>query len=100
MVLSAAPSLTGNVTFVSASATGIFTTQNGVAASATGANFALQYSSTASFGVIWGALGSVAPTIAATQGCLYINTSGSSTATRMYIKASAAGTWTNFTTAA
>jgi hypothetical protein len=100
MVLSANASHTGNVTFVSASATGIFTTQNGVAASATGANFALQYSSTASFGVIWGALGSVAPTIAATQGCLYINTSGSSTATRMYIKASAAGTWTNFTTAA
>jgi hypothetical protein len=42
----------------------------------------------------------VAPTIAATQGCLYINTSGSSTATRMYVKVSAAGTWTNFTTAA
>jgi hypothetical protein len=100
MVLSAAPSLTGNVTLVSAAATGILTTQNGVAASATGANFALQFSSTASFGVIWGALGSVAPTIAATQGCLYINTSGSSTATRMYVKVSAAGTWTNFTTAA
>lgn len=98
MVLSAAPALTGNTTLVSAAATGILTTQNAVAASASVVSTALLWSSTASFGIVWGAVGSVVPTIAATQGCLFINTSGSSVSTRMYVRSSAS-TWISFTTA-
>jgi len=96
-VLATAPALTGNVTLVSASATGILTAQNGVAASASVATTALLWSSTASFGIQWAANGSVVPTIAATQGSLFINTTGSSTAARIFVRGSAA--WIAVTTA-
>lgn len=96
-VLSVAPAFTGNATFVSASATGIITAQNGVAASASVVSAAFQWSSTGSFGLNWAAAGSVVPTIAAQQGSLFINTTGSSTAARIFVRGSAA--WIAVTTA-
>jgi hypothetical protein len=45
--------------------------------------------------------GSGAPTgIQATKGSLYINTTATTTTTRMYINTDGSTTWTNFTTAA
>jgi hypothetical protein len=44
--------------------------------------------------------GAGAPTIAAPQGSLYINTTGNSTSTRMYINTNGTTGWTNFVTAA
>ncbi len=109
MVLSASPTLSGTAsfaatvhsglaTFSSAQTTvGTGTFQNAVAASASVVSTGILFSSTASFGVIWGALGSVAPTLAVTQGTLLINTSGSSIASRMFIRTSSS--WTSITTA-
>lgn len=48
-------------------------------------------------GIYWG---SGAPTITAPQGSLYLNTTGSSTSTRMYINTTGSTTWTAVTTAA
>lgn len=100
VVLSAGPTFTSIINGAGLTLSASPTFQNAVAASASVTTTALQWSSTSSFGVMWAAMGSVVPTLAATQGCLLINTTGSSTATRMYVKTSAAGTWTNFTTAA
>lgn len=44
--------------------------------------------------------GTAAPTFSAKKGTVYINLTGSSTATRMYINTDGGTTWTNFTTAA
>lgn len=44
--------------------------------------------------------GTGAPTFTAPKGTLYINLTGSSTATRMYVNTDAGTTWTNFTSAA
>ena len=44
--------------------------------------------------------GSAAPTHSAAKGTLFINTGGSSTATRLYVNTDGATTWTNFTSAA
>ncbi len=44
--------------------------------------------------------GTGAPTFTAPKGTLYINLTGSTTATRMYINTNGATTWTNFTSAA
>jgi hypothetical protein len=46
------------------------------------------------------ASGAGAPTHAAPKGSLYINTTGSSTSTRMYVNTDGSTTWTNFTSAA
>jgi len=46
------------------------------------------------------AFGSGAPTVAASQGSLYLRTDGSSTSTRLYINTDGASTWTAVTTAA
>ncbi len=110
MVLSASPTLSGTAsiaaatfsglaTFSSAQTTvGIGTFQNAVAASASVVSTAILFSSTASFGIIWGALGSVAPTLATSQGTLLLNTTGSSVASRMFIRTSSS--WSAVTTAA
>lgn len=46
-------------------------------------------------------VGSGAPTgISAPQGSIYINKTGSSTSTRMYVNTDGSTTWTSFTTAA
>lgn len=45
-------------------------------------------------------IGAGAPTFAAPKASLYINTTGSSTSTRMYINTDGATTWTAVTTAA
>jgi hypothetical protein len=44
--------------------------------------------------------GTGAPTFSAKKGTVYINLTGSSTSTRMYVNTDGATTWTNFTTAA
>lgn len=100
MVLSASPSFSGTTAFASQTSTGTGTFQTSVASSAGGTGTAaILFSSTASFGILFGATGSAAPSQAAAAGCLFINTTGSNTASRMYIRTSAAA-WTTFTTAA
>lgn len=44
--------------------------------------------------------GAGAPTESAPKGTIYVNLTGSSTATRMYVNTDGATTWTSFTTAA
>jgi hypothetical protein len=44
--------------------------------------------------------GTGAPTFTAPKGTLYVNLTGSSTATRLYVNTDGATTWTNFTSAA
>lgn len=44
--------------------------------------------------------GTGAPTFSAPKGTLYINLTGSSTATRLYVNTNGSTTWTNFTSAA
>jgi hypothetical protein len=44
--------------------------------------------------------GTGAPTYSAKKGTLYINLTGSSTSTRLYVNTDGATTWTNFTSAA
>lgn len=44
--------------------------------------------------------GTGAPTFSAPKGTLYVNLTGSSTATRLYVNTDAGTTWTNFTSAA
>ena len=58
---------------------------------------ALNFSSTANFGVFYG---SGAPTLSAAQGSLYMRSDGSSTSTRMYVNTNGSTTWTAVTTAA
>lgn len=58
---------------------------------------ALNFSSTANFGVFYG---SGAPTVSAAQGSLYLRSDGSSTSTRMYVNTNGSTTWTAVTTAA
>lgn len=95
LVLSASPSLTGTVTFASLSATGTGVFISGAVASA-GVVQAIGIGSVAAFGVYFGA---GTPSItSASQGSLYLNTTGSSTATRMFVFSSAS-TWIAVTTA-
>ncbi len=54
-------------------------------------------SNTANLGVFFG---SGAPTLTAAQGSLYLNTTGSSTSTRLYVNTDGATTWTAVTTVA
>jgi hypothetical protein len=98
MVLSAAPSITGLATFTSLSATGTAAVQTAVAASAAGGNFALQWSANPSFGIQWGGVGSVVPTVAGSTGSLFLNSTASAAANRMYVRSSAS-TWIAVTTA-
>lgn len=44
--------------------------------------------------------GTGAPTFSAKKGTLYINLTGSSTSTRLYVNTDGGTTWTNFTSAA
>lgn len=44
--------------------------------------------------------GAGVPTFTAKQGSIYINTTGSSTSTRMYVNTDGATTWASFTTSA
>ena len=44
--------------------------------------------------------GAGAPSHTAPKGTVYVNLTGSSTSTRMYVNTDAATTWTNFTSAA
>ena len=44
--------------------------------------------------------GTGAPTFSAPKGTLYINLTGSTTATRLYVNTNGSTTWTNFTSAA
>jgi hypothetical protein len=44
--------------------------------------------------------GTAAPTFSAKKGTLYINLTGSSTSTRLYVNTDGGTTWTNFTSAA
>lgn len=57
----------------------------------------LNFSSTEGLGLYFG---QGAPGIVAAKGSLYINTTGSSTSTRMYINTGGSTVWTAFTTAA
>lgn len=45
-------------------------------------------------------VGAGAPTLSAAKGSLYVNTTGSSTSTRMYVNTDGATTWASFTTSA
>lgn len=55
------------------------------------------FSSTANLGH-YGGTG--APTLSAAKGSTYVNTTATTTTTRMYINTDGGTTWTNFTTAA
>jgi len=55
-----------------------------------------KFSSTANLGVFFG---SGAPTLTAAQGSLYLNTTGSGTANRMYVNTNGSTGWTAVTTA-
>jgi len=60
----------------------------------TGAGY--KFSSTTNLGVFFGA---GAPTLSAAQGSLYLNTTGNSTSTRMYVNTNSTTGWTAVTTA-
>jgi hypothetical protein len=91
-------SVAGNVTANNISATGTSRILSGTAAPVGGtAGAGMLMSSTANFGLFFG---NGAPTLAAAQGSLYINTTASTTTTRLYINTNGSTTWTTFTTAA
>lgn len=89
------------IQFSTATASGLFSTsstisiQTGVAISST-ATQAINMSSASSFGIFFGT--GVPSITTATQGSVYLNGSGSSTSSRMYIFSSAS-TWIAVTTA-
>lgn len=64
------------------------------AAGSTGVGLLL--GNTTNFGIFFG---SGAPTIQASKGSLYLNTTGSSTSTRLYVNSTGAATWVAVTTA-
>jgi hypothetical protein len=77
--------------------TGQLSVQGVTAPPASGSsNAGIKMSSTSNFGVFFG---SGAPTFSAAQGSFYMNTTGSSTSTRMYINTNGSTTWTNVVTA-
>lgn len=67
------------------------------AGGATGPAVALGVGAT---GVLGFYFGSGAPTISAQQGSVYLNTTGSSTSTRLYVNTTGSTTWTAVTTVA
>jgi hypothetical protein len=95
-------SVTGNVTGgniktagqVSATGNALFLASTAVPVGGT-AGAGIMMSSTANLGVFFG---SGAPTIAAAQGSLYLNTAGSSTSTRLYVNTTGSTSWTAVTT--
>lgn len=96
-------SVTGNITGGNVlsnaviSAVGNATILSGTAVPAggtTGAGY--KFSSTTNLGVFFG---SGAPTLSAAQGSLYLNTTGNSTSTRMYVNTNGTTGWTAVTTA-
>jgi hypothetical protein len=99
LVLSASPTFTGTASFAATTQTGLLSAVTSVAiSSATAATQCLiSGTTTTSFGIYFG--NSSAPSFAAAQGSIYMNSGGSSTSTRLYVKASAATTWVNVTTA-
>lgn len=86
----------GAATGTSLSTTGTHTALNATAIP-TGGGAAFLLSSTASFGVFFGA---GAPTISAAKGSLYLRSDGSGTGDRMYVNTNGSTTWTAVTTAA
>ena len=79
------------------SATGNAIILSGTAPPAGGtAGAGLRMSSTSNFGVFFGA---GVPSLSAAQGSLYINTTGSSTTTRLYVNTNGSTGWTSVTTA-
>jgi len=98
LVLSASPSLSGTLALASATATGTMTVLSGTAvASGVATQAAILFSSTASFGVFFGA---GAPSFSAAQGSLYLRSDGSATTNRGYINRDGAASWTAITTSA
>ena len=105
-----APTSTGAVTITPATtitgvltnpggytSTGGVTIYSGTAVPAGGtAGSGLKMSSTSNLGVFFG---SGSPTLSAAQGSLYINTTGNSTSTRLYVNTNGTTGWTNVTTA-
>ena len=88
-----ATTLTGAVSTV-----GQISTQTSTAPPASGATTAgIKMSSTANLGFFYG---NGAPTFSAAKGSLYVNTTATTTTTRLYINSSGSTTWTNFTSAA
>lgn len=89
----------GGLSFVGNNVTSTFAVtafaQTSPAAGGTG-NAGLTISSVANLGVF---VGSGAPTISAAQGALYLNTTGSSTTTRLYVNTNGSTGWTSVTTA-
>lgn len=69
-----------------------------LAGTATTAGGAVLPAITLGLGALGVYFGSGAPTITAPQGSLYLNTTGSSTSTRMYINTTGSTTWTAVTT--
>ena len=89
----------GSLSFVGSNvnSTGAVTAFAQTAPGASGAgNLGLTVSSTASLGVF---VGAGAPTISAAQGALYLNTTGNSTTTRLYVNTNGSTSWTSVTTA-
>lgn len=89
--------LTGT-TRINISSTGVTTINPAATITAGGDTIVgMSFSSTASLGVYFG---SGAPTMSAAKGSLYLNTTATTTTTRMYVNTSGSTTWTNLTTAA
>lgn len=83
------------VTGVSTSNTGAFTAYSGTATPAAASSVAGLVLGSAAIGVYWG---TGAPSFTAPQGSLFIQTDGSTTATRLYVS-KGAGSWAAVTTA-
>ena len=87
--------LTGSLTGSTISTSGQITMQSSTSPPSAGANTSgLLMSSTSNFGIFFG---SGAPTFTAAQGSIYLNTSGSSTSTRLYVNTTGSTTWASFT---
>lgn len=85
-----------NDAFAAPSASGSVAALDATATTAGGATSPALKMGTAGVGVYFG---SGAPSISAPHGSLYLNTSGSSTSTRLYVNSDGATTWVAVTTA-
>lgn len=85
----------GSMTGTTAAVTGTVTALSGSGVTAGGA--AAFVATTSAVGLY---VGSGAPTVSAPKGSLYVNTTATTTTTRLYINTDGATTWANFTASA
>ena len=90
--------VTGATALASVSASGAASVLTGTAPAAAAATpVGLKMSSTANLGLFFGT-GAPSGTVAAAKGSLYINTTATTTTSRLYINTDGSTTWATFTT--